>query len=343
MRHIRLVALSAAATLPTPKPIPILGDPSEIANVLLSKLPSQSQVLLPKPFWWWQSGTVVDSLLTLSHTTNTTTHNALITTTLLSQATGSNDFMTPDATGNDDQAWWSLAALSAAEYNLPSPSIPWNNLASNVFAAQKSRWDDTRCKGGIKWKIKPEDDGWHYKSTIANGLFFQLAARLGRYGNDGDALAWAEKSYDWTVSVGLISPEFDVFDGTDDAKGEGGCVDVNHDMWSYNVGVFLYGAAVMAEKTGEERWRKRARGFLDSAKRNFVKDGRLFEGKCDGDGSCDNDQVSFKAQLARWLGATAVILPELRGDVVEMLGQIAEGEMGESEAGKETNHELRNT
>lgn len=239
--------------------------------------------------------------------------------------------MTVHATGNDDQAWWALAALTAAETNLtPAGPVPWTTLAQNVFQAQTSRWDHDKCNGGMKWKIQKGDgtDGWHYKSSIANGLFFQLAARLALLtpsSSNSEFKAWAEKSYAWTVSVGLISPDFDVYDGTDDAKGPNGCVDVNHNMWSYNVGVFLYGSAVMAKLTGEQEWMHRTKGFIASAKRSFVNEdtGELWEAKCEGDGSCDSDQVSFKGTLARWLGATAELLPELRDRVEEVMGGAA--------------------
>lgn len=233
--------------------------------------------------------------------------------------------MTVHATGNDDQAWWALAALTAAETGFPQTGpVPWATLAQNVFQQQTTRWDKDKCNGGIKWKILEGDgtDGWHYKSTIANGLFFQMAARLALHTSSADIKAWAVKSYDWTVSVGLISPDFDVYDGTDDAKGENGCVDVNHNMWSYNVGVFMYGSAVMTKLTGEKEWLERTRGFIASARRNFVNDatGELWETKCEHDGSCDSDQVSFKGTLARWLGATAELLPELRESVQDIMG-----------------------
>lgn len=252
-------------------------------------------------------------------------YNTLLADTLITEGTAANDFMTVHATGNDDQAWWALAALTAAETNLaPTGPVPWATMAQNVFQQQTTRWDKDKCNGGMKWKILEGDgtDGWHYKSTIANGLFFQMAARLALLTGSADIKAWAVKSYDWTVSVGLISPQFDVYDGTDDAKGENGCVDVNHNMWSYNVGVFMYGSAVMAKLTGEEEWLGRTKGLIASAKRNFVNEetGELWEAQCEADGSCDSDQVSFKGTLARWLGATAELLPELKESVLEIVG-----------------------
>ncbi|KAJ4347494.1 hydrolase 76 protein [Ascochyta clinopodiicola] len=324
---ISSVASSAtpSATAAAPKAKKLLSTAGAFASSLHATYPDPGLALFAEPIWWWQSGSAVDALLTYTSTTGDSQYATLLSNTLITEATGTNDFMTVHATGNDDQAWWALAALTAAETNLaPTGPVPWATLAQNVFQAQTTRWDKEKCNGGMKWKILKGDGttGWHYKSSIANGLFFQMAARLALLTSSADIQAWAEKSYDWTVSVGLINPQFDVYDGTDDAKGENGCVDVNHNMWSYNVGVFMYGSAVMAKLTGDEKWMERTNGFIASAKRNFVNEetGELWEAKCEGDGSCDSDQVSFKGTLARWLGATAQLLPELRDSVQGVMG-----------------------
>lgn len=339
-------ASSSAAPSATPSKTPsskaaagveaklLLSHAGSYASTLRSTYPDQNLALFAEPIWWWQSGSAVDALLTYSSTTGDTQYANLLSNTLITEATATNDFMTVHATGNDDQAWWALAALTAAETNLASTGpVPWVTLAQNVFQEQTTRWDKDKCNGGMKWKILEGDgtDGWHYKSTIANGLFFQMAARLALLTSSTEIKDWAVKSYDWTVSVGLINPEFDVYDGTDDAKGENGCIDVNHNMWSYNVGVFMYGSAVMAKLTGEEKWLNRTKGFIASAKRNFVNEetGELWEAKCEGDGSCDSDQVSFKGTLARWLGATAKLLPGLR----ESVGSIMHGASDMATAG----------
>ncbi|KAF9690699.1 hypothetical protein EKO04_011493 [Ascochyta lentis] len=326
-------ATSSVAPSPTPSEtvaaVPaakvLISTAGAFASSLRATYPDPGLALFAEPIWWWQSGSAVDALLTYTSTTGDSQYATLLSNTLITEATGTNDFMTVHATGNDDQAWWALAALTAAETNLaPTGPVPWATLAQNVFQEQTTRWDKDKCNGGMKWKILEGDgtDGWHYKSSIANGLFFQMAARLALHTSSADIQAWAEKSYDWTVSVGLISPEFDVYDGTDDAKGENGCVDVNHNMWSYNVGVFMYGSAVMAKRTNDDKWMERTKGFIASAKRNFVNEetGELWEAKCEGDGSCDSDQVSFKGTLARWLGATAELLPELRESVQDIMG-----------------------
>jgi mannan endo-1,6-alpha-mannosidase len=265
---------------------------------------------------------VNDALFTYGSATGDKQYEDLSKNTLYNQATGANDFMMPDAHGNDDQAWWALAALTAAENAVPVPegSPTFLSMAQNVFNEQKARWDTTTCGGGMKFKINPGEGGYNYKSSIANGLFFQLAARLAKLTGDSDALSWAEKSYDWVVSTGLIDGDFNVYDGTDDSKG---CVDLNHDQWSYNGGVFLYGAAVMASQSPDSKWRDRTVGLLNAAQRNFVRNDALFETNCEGEGSCNTDQVSFKGILARWIGATAVVFPDVKGPVVALLSGIS--------------------
>jgi hypothetical protein len=55
---------------------------------------------------------------------------------------------------------------------------------------------------------------------------------------------WAETTWDWCERVGLIDDKYNVYDGTSAAVGEN-CTSVDHLQWSYNVGVFLIGAAYM--------------------------------------------------------------------------------------------------
>jgi len=55
---------------------------------------------------------------------------------------------------------------------------------------------------------------------------------------------WAETTWDWCERVGLIDDKYNVYDGTSAAIGEN-CTSVDHLQWSYNVGVFLIGAAYM--------------------------------------------------------------------------------------------------
>jgi mannan endo-1,6-alpha-mannosidase len=275
---------------------------------------------------WWETAGLFGSMIEYWHYTGDATYNGPIAQALLSQAGPSNDFMMPQTEGNDDQGWWALAAMSAAEYGLPSPAgaPTWLSLAQNVFNEFESRWDMTRCNGGMKWKIQPGADGYHYKSTISNGLAFQLAARLARFTGDQRYLQWASNAYDWTTSVGLIDRNFNVFDGTDDAKSTG-CVDVNHDQWSYNVGVFMYGAAAMFDLTGDKLWSDRTAGLIGNSVATFFDNKIMFEKICEKQGTCNVDQLSFKAYLARWMAGTANLIPSFQAAILPFLQSSAIG------------------
>jgi mannan endo-1,6-alpha-mannosidase len=272
---------------------------------------------------------MMGSLLDYGHYTGDISYNAITAQAILAQKGAGNDFMGPSTDGNDDQGWWALTAMSAAEYGLPAPAgaPSWLSIAQNVFTEFTQRWDTTRCNGGMKWKIQPGAPGYHYKSSIANGVFFQLAARLAKFTNNQDYANWADKSFVWMQSVGLIDNQFNIFDGTDDAKTTG-CPDVNHDQWSYNAGVFLYGSAVMQDFTGgDKKWVDRVNGILGRTKDVFFPNGKpiMVEIQCEPKGNCDIDQQSFKAYLSRWLTATAFLLPATRAVINPLLSGSAMG------------------
>jgi mannan endo-1,6-alpha-mannosidase len=80
------------------------------------------------------------------------------------------------------------------------------------------------------------------RQGIANGIFFNLGARLARYTNNHTYAEVAESTWDWVVSVGLMDKSYNIFDG---AHVETNCTDINRAQFSYNNGVFLLGAAYM--------------------------------------------------------------------------------------------------
>ena len=139
---------------------------------------------------------------------------------------------------------WALAAMMAAEQQLPSPpaSPLWIDLAKNVFDLQASRWDTATCGGGLRWQIFKVNDGYAYKNNPSAGTFFQLATRLARYTGNQTYTDWAVKTWDWTTSIGLIDSDFKVYDG---AYTTTKCSDINNLEWTYTAGMFLYGSAVM--------------------------------------------------------------------------------------------------
>lgn len=204
--------------------------------------------LLPGPYYWWEAGAMFGSLIDYWYYTGDTTYNAVTSQAMLFQVGPDNDYMPPNQTkseGNDDQGFWGLAAMSAAEVNFPNPPADqpqWLALAQAVFNSQALRWDVSTCGGGLRWQIFTFNNGYDYKNSISNGCFFNLAARLGAYTGNQTYIEWAEKTFTWVQSVGLLSDQYYIYDGSDDTLN---CTELDHIQWTYNAGVFLLGAATM--------------------------------------------------------------------------------------------------
>lgn len=146
--------------------------------------------------------------------------------------------------GNDDQCFWGLAVIAAAEKKYPDPPTGqpgWLALAQGVFNSQAGRWDYKTCDGGLRWQIFTFNNGFNYKNSISNGCFFQLGARLARYTGNDTYSQWAEKAYDWTVAAGLLSDDFRIYDGVSTTN----CSNIDKIQWTYNVGTYMAGAAYM--------------------------------------------------------------------------------------------------
>lgn len=225
--------------------------------------------------------------------------------------------------------------MTAAERAFPNPpatSPQWLELAANVFNDMVPRWNTSTCAGGLQWQFNPNNGGGFYqKTSIANGGFFQLAARLARYTGNATYSDWAGRTYDWMARIGLIGGDYSVFDGSDDTIN---CTAVDHDQWSYNAGAVLLGAAMMANisaaSSTDVSWAVRTKGLLDAAKTAFVYPGTnvtnvLFEAKCEEALTCNVDQWSFKTYLARWMVETAQVQPGLAAEVMQVVDASAVG------------------
>jgi len=131
---------------------------------------------LPAPLYWWEAGAVWGGMIDYWAYTNDTSYVHTVQQALLAQVGPKDDYMMPayyPSLGNDDQAFWAIAALSAAEYGFPAPSgsssTVWLDLAEAVFNTQQSRWDTFSCNGGLKWQIFTSNAGYDYKNSISNG------------------------------------------------------------------------------------------------------------------------------------------------------------------------------
>ncbi|KAF2628737.1 glycoside hydrolase family 76 protein [Macroventuria anomochaeta] len=292
----------------------------------------------PQPHYWWEGGAAWGGMIEYTQFSGDNSHVKTLQQALTANYGPNNDFILSyrkSQTGNDDQLFWALAVMSALEYQFPDSDLApagYLEVAVNAFNNVVGRWDTTTCDGGLKWQIYLENSyGYNYKNSISNGCAFALGARLARYTGNQTYADWAEKIYDWTKSVGLITDLYEVFDGTDDKTN---CATVaDKTQWTYNNAMFLHGSAFMYDITnGASVWKERVSGFLSHAELLFfspeTKDNIMYEWACETGKSgrtCNLDQQSFKAYLSRFMAKTAAVAPFTKDTITKYLTASAVG------------------
>lgn len=161
------------------------------------------------------------------------------------------EISTDKAKGNDDQVFWGLAAMTAAELAYPDVDgqYSWLSLAQGVFNTQIRRWDADTCNGGLRWQIWVYEAGYTMKNSVSNGGLFQLSARLARYTNNQTYYDWANKVWNWVESSPLLSNS--TWNVADSTTVDDNCVSQGNEQWSYNYGMFLGGAAYMYDHVSQ--------------------------------------------------------------------------------------------
>lgn len=243
--------------------------------------------------------------------------------------------------GNDDLFFWGSAVLSAAERNFPQPNkdLPsWLRIAENVFNSLLSRWHTDKCGGGLLWQIYEDNpNGLTYKNSVSNGGFFQLAARLARATDNATYYEWAEKVWDWSLDVGLIDKRnYRIYDGVDVSDN---CGQVNFQSFTYTSGIYLYGAAVLANHTKAKTWRQRANKIFHGGDWYFGPYDNatdiMYEGGCEGYDRCTVDMSTHKAVLSRFMWQSTIMMPSLRNVVEKRLHASAKAAAKSCTGGKD--------
>lgn len=358
---------------PTPHLIDTLTDSikagaSTLAHDLMTyytgNLTGQVPGLLPQPYYWWEAGALFGAMINYWHYTGDDTYNPVTTQALLFQVGPHNDYMPPNQTsdmGNDDQAFWGMAALAAAEFNFPNPdpeggekhdqTVSWLGLAQAVFNEQVGRWDDKTCGGGLRWQVYVKG-GYNLKNTISNGCLFNIAARLARYTNDDMYAQWAVKLWDWMWDIGLIGHDYSVYDNSE--ADQLNCTQIDRNRWSYNVATLLMGASTMFnyvriylhpkfswlrvvnkfQTNGDPIWQNRTQNLLTNAAGGFFPNGIMKEG-CEDNvkNPCNVDQRSFKAYLSRWMAATTQMAPFTYDTAIKLLTSSAKAAVAQCVGG----------
>ncbi|CAG7932128.1 unnamed protein product [Penicillium olsonii] len=290
---------------------------------------------IPDPYYWWEAGAMFGAMVEYWYYTGDDHWNNITTQALLHQVGDDNNYMPQNQTlslGNDDQIFWGFAAMAAAELGYPDPpkdQPQWLSLAENVFNSQATRWDTATCGGGLHWQIFEYNGGYSYKNTISNGGFFDVAARLARYTGNETFGDWANKVWDWTNATGFIDDEWHVHDGADSKNN---CTIVNILQHAYLPAVYLHGAANMynivsirrglgnihvtleivitdiPQTDGSDIWRERLEGLISGLDTFFPENEDIMSQPCE-QKKCDLNSRSFKAYLARFMGATIPLAP----------------------------------
>lgn len=128
-------------------------------------------------YYWWEGGALMGTMIDYWHLTGDTTYNDVVTQGILHQVGDKRDFQPRNYTaslGNDDQGFWGMTAMLAAENKFPNPpddQPQWLALAQAVWVTQAApeRHDET-CNGGLRWQIPLANNGYDYKNTIANAM-----------------------------------------------------------------------------------------------------------------------------------------------------------------------------
>lgn len=105
------------------------------------------------------------------HYTGDASYNDVIMQALMWQRGPNNDFLPLNWTasiGNDDQGFWTTAAMVAAERGFPDPpadtNLTWVSMVDRVFNQYVARYDTETCGGGLRWQIMPTNAGYDYKN-----------------------------------------------------------------------------------------------------------------------------------------------------------------------------------
>ncbi|KAK4453204.1 cell wall glycosyl hydrolase [Podospora aff. communis PSN243] len=287
---------------------------------------------LPDPYFWWETGAMFGTMIDYWKLTGDTSYNEATKQALVHQAGDNRDFLPRNqsrTSGNDDQGFWAMAAMSAAENQFPDPPADepqWLALAQAAFNQWARLWDEeVLCGGGLRWQINVFNVGYNYKNSISNGCFFNIAARLARFTGNQTYADWATKIFAWQESVGLITPNYDVYDGVTINREDGNCRETDQIQWSYNHGIYLHGAAVMYDVSGRDSlWKQRVDGILGSTINMFYNGTVMVEKFCEEPGFCDIDQRSFKGYLTRWMAGTTQMAPHTFDVIHPLLESSAE-------------------
>ncbi|KXJ94982.1 family 76 glycoside hydrolase [Microdochium bolleyi] len=292
--------------------------------------------ILPGPppnglYYWWQGGAMWGTLLDYRHQTGDKQFDRWISEAMLAQVGDKFDYNPRNwsaSMGNDDQAFWAMSALIAAEtgYTDPPKDQPqWLALAQGTLHSQMNMQRrvaanaNSPCAWGLRWQVYQTNNGWDYINTISNGCFMNMAARVGRYTGNTTYFEWAEKTWDFIRGLKYVADDYQVYDGAHEPTG---CQTINPFTFSYNAAVLMQSCAYMYNATnGADKWKQQIDGLLNRTIVSFFGEtGVAFERNCEGASTgCNTDMRSFKGYLHRWMASTMKLAPYTAPTIMPVL------------------------
>jgi predicted alpha-1,6-mannanase (GH76 family) len=192
---------------------------------------------------WWNAANVLTTVTDYTRLSGDPTYVALV-----HDAFDSRDDKDSISTNNvDDDGWWALAWIDAAELDAGDSVRRARELARAEFIFDDmDRYWDGALGGGVWWQKVPRS----YKNAIANELYMAVAAKL--YQDTGRAkyLSKAQAEYHWFFEKSdLYKPGHPIVDGIKDPTSPNQNLTFDPSTWTYNQGVIL-GALVTLSKGG---------------------------------------------------------------------------------------------
>lgn len=290
--------------------------------------------LFQAPYYWWEAGEAFGGMIDTWAWCQNDTYETIIYDALMAQRGSQNNYVPSNQStteGNDDQAFWGLAVMEAAERNFtnpPSDEPGWVALVQAVYNTMWARWDSASCGGGLRWQIFQWNSGYDYKNTISNACLFTLAARLARYTSNDTYVDTAETVWNWLEDIEFIqdgSSGYVIYDGAN--IGTNNCSTLHAQYWSYNYGLLLAGSAYLYNYTNEDKWLTRVTELYKGIEATFVNSstGIIYEYMCQESGKCNTDQRSFKSIFSRCLGQTAVLVSSFTDQIMSLIDKSAAG------------------
>lgn len=160
-----------AATLAYDTMLHYSGNLSGQVPGILSGPPSENK----GDYYWWEGGALMGTMIDYWYSTGDSSYNSVVMQGMLHQVGERKDYMPMNYTasmGNDDQGFWGMSAMLAAETKFPDPPSDqpqWLALAQAVWNTQADpERHDSECGGGMRWQIPPLNVGYNYKNSMCS-------------------------------------------------------------------------------------------------------------------------------------------------------------------------------